>query len=269
MLDISSKINDPNLIEVLKKVSVILDEENVDFMLAGAMARDWIFEKYYSSGPAPSATTDYDFTIKMSQKCDYGQLREKLFKCGFEDVDRKLKVGYSGILLDLVPFDEYETSDKQKNSLGFLVTGCREALENFIEIKLSDELVIKIVSIEGLVLLKLISWFDAYNARDNDAVDIRYILKNYKKVFEMENSLYDDEYFPIFERFDYEELPTVIYILGTKIREIASEEAIEFLRYLNNDDKFNTFCSHMRGNVDENAEMLKVLIDAIFPEITD
>ena len=57
------------------------------------------------------------------------------------------------------------------------VLGFKEAFESSVEIKINNNKSIKIASIEGLIVLKIIAWNDRKS--QNDALDIKAILINY------------------------------------------------------------------------------------------
>jgi len=64
-IDISNKIEDEKLVDLLSLIKFVVDEAAIPFFIVGAMARDLIL--WYEYGFAPGrATSDMDFGVRVS-----------------------------------------------------------------------------------------------------------------------------------------------------------------------------------------------------------
>ncbi len=91
-------------------------------------------------------------------------------------------VHQAGFLVDLVPFGGLEQTSGQiawppDFSIVMSTVGFREAYDNSISIRIAAELVVKVASLAGLALMKIVAWDDRRFERD--AQDIGLIMKHY------------------------------------------------------------------------------------------
>jgi predicted nucleotidyltransferase len=83
------------------------------------------------------------------------------------------------------------------------MAGLKEAYEYSVDVKLSSapELDIKLPTLPGLALMKLISWKEGYPERQRDAEDLLLIMEKYEeagnfdRLYEKEQSLLEEEHF--------------------------------------------------------------------------
>ena len=210
-LDLSDKIETP-LIEIVDEVNRMTEELTIPYFLIGAAVRDLILATAYGINTI-RATADIDFAICISdwhqfQKLKEGLLSGKKFKP--TKLDHRLNFK-SDILIDLVPFGPIAGRDKQyswPSESGTIMStvGFEEAYEHSIWVKIRSDppLEIKIASLAGLVITKIISWKEGYPDRARDAQDILLILKNYTDAGNQERLF--DEAIDLVENddFDYE-----------------------------------------------------------------
>ena len=181
--DLSGRI-EPSLIEVVEAVTQVAEPLSISFFLIGAKVRDLILTTVYGINTI-RATADIDFAICISDWDQFQKLTEGLLS-GRKFIPTKLvhRLNFkSELLVDLVPFGPIAGRDKRyswpsepgiiMNTIGF-----EEAYEHSIRVKMrSDPLLeIKIASLAGLVITKIISWKDKYPERARDAQDILLIL---------------------------------------------------------------------------------------------
>lgn len=185
LLDLSDRLDEFTL-EVIKLIHNTSRQLNIDYFIIGATARDIIFEKQYGI-KVQRATNDIDFSIRAGSWDDYKMFVNKLLESGFEQSRVSHRFNYKNIpSIDLIPFggisiDETVIRWPEKESGEMTVLGFTEALENseLVKVSGSPDVIIKIASVASLVMLKLISWKDAYPTRSRDASDILFIAKNY------------------------------------------------------------------------------------------
>jgi len=127
--------------------------------------------------------------------------------------------------VDIIPFGTIATEDgsitwppDHENRMS--IAGFQECYQHSISVKLSSnpELVVKVVSLAGLALLKLISWDDNPARRSKDAPDLFLIMKNYLETGNLDRLI--DEATDTFKEGDYE-LASARF-LGRDIGDISS-----------------------------------------------
>jgi predicted nucleotidyltransferase len=211
LLNLSGKI-DPQTIEVLSIISHEAAALKIPFFVIGAFARDLILEYYHKIKPTRK-TIDLDLGIKVAVWEDFDKLinrlsRESKFSPDPERNSQRIYLGEFPV--DIVPFGD--VSDDQQNifwppdkAVKMSVAGFQEVYESSISVKLSEnpELVIKIPTLPGLAILKIISWNEKYPERNKDALDLLFIMKNYQDTG-IDDRLYQEESMLKEEAFDFQ-----------------------------------------------------------------
>ena len=233
LLDISTKI-DSYTLEILKLINQAAKSVQVEFFVIGATARDIIFNLIHNI-TIYRATNDIDFSVRLKNWSEFQKLTNALLSKGFSTSNVVHRFQYKSIpSIDIVPFGKISTPsssivwpDKQSKEMNVL--GFEECFADSEDVKISSnpDLRIKIASVRGLVIMKLIAWKDGFPSRSRDALDILYIIKNYidadnrERLFEKNHDLVDDT-------FDYE--LTGAILLGRDIAKLASSAALSFIK---------------------------------------
>lgn len=170
------------LLEQLKDVCEIV---GADFLVIGALARDLHFHDQDRKADTPRMTRDVDVAVAVSSWENYDQVREQLLDVhGFGEGDQKQRViSPQGTVLDLVPYGGVEDSSGKvrfppEGTPEMTTLGMREAMEAAITARLDGVLDLKVVSLPGLGVLKLIAW-DERRTRTKDAHDLCFIMGQY------------------------------------------------------------------------------------------
>lgn len=190
-----------NISEVLRLVFQTAQELNIQAFVIGATARDLIFE-YVHQAEIQRATVDVDFAVAVGSWDEYEKLRKSLIETGkFKNdngVEQRIwwKSEPYEMKIDLVPYGEIESpageiafppdEDFVMNTSGFA-----EAFESSLNLKINDDLTIKVVSLAGLALLKFIAYNDRPQERRRDLQDIFFIAENYLEA-DNEKRLFDE-----------------------------------------------------------------------------
>lgn len=167
-----------------KDVYVIIDkvcrEFGIEYYLIGAQARDF---HLLENGIAPSrGTQDIDFAVMVPEIRHYNELKDLLIKYNFRKVNEPFRLIYdkTNAVIDLLPFGEIEeqgTVTFTERQIELSVIGMKEVSKHTLLVEM-DDLTIRVSPLEGIVLLKLIS-FSNKPDRTKDLDDISQILKNY------------------------------------------------------------------------------------------
>lgn len=203
LLDLSGKI-DPLTIELFETIKRLADSRGIKFFVVGASARDMILEYGYGI-QTKRATMDIDLGVQVSNWGQYEKLIQGLIDtANFEQDRQEQRLKFKNILLmDVIPFGEIAEPEhsfnwpsedgNEMNTLGF-----SESFEDAILARLrnSPVLEIKLTSLAGLAIMKIIAWYDN-PARGRDAQDLSLILHNYlyagneERIFDEENDIFD------------------------------------------------------------------------------
>lgn len=100
--------------------------------------------------------------------------------------------------VDLVPFHGVTQSDQKiawppEGEFVMNVAGFEEALASALLIEAEANLAVRVTSIPGLIVLKLIAWLDRKVTNNKDAADIFTLLSMYASAGN-ENRIYDEEH---------------------------------------------------------------------------
>lgn len=181
----------PLVAEMLKELQAIFAKFNIDFYLVGAVARDINLssnEDLFSK----RGTNDIDLAVTISDEGQYNQVKAALVATGlFESHETEaIKLIYKkGLEVDLLPFGEIEGENRNVKLTDptFILNmpGFMEIYPFVKDFELGDGQIVKVCTMEGIILLKLIANNDRPQ-RTKDITDIEHIIETY---FE----LYDDD----------------------------------------------------------------------------
>jgi len=142
---------------------------------------------------------------------------------------QELRYDFNGTLIDIIPFGEIfgrdnlipRSSDHETiiNTLGSI-----DVYNNSMTLRLNSEpaLDLKLPTLPGLVIMKLLAWKDAYPNRQKDAEDIYFIMHNYQHAG-IEDRLYEEEVSMLLEEnFDNERAG--IRLLGRDMARISNSD---------------------------------------------
>ena len=227
-LDISGKIDAP-AVHALSGVKAAADSLNIPFFIIGASARD-IFLKHLYGFVQRRSTVDMDFGVFLSKWEDFSFLKTALVEDhGFERTGQTQRLQKGNILIDVVPFGpisgiEHKLRWPPDESRQMTTTGFDEAFRFSLQVRVSTspEVVVKVCSLAGLVILKLISWHERYPERQPDAEDILEIMDKYENAVGVDR-LYSEAHDLIKEE-GFDNRMAAIRLLGRDIASIASPE---------------------------------------------
>ena len=221
-----------NIIEILTSTA---HDAIIPFFIVGATARDIILTSGYGIQTI-RATEDIDFAIQVHDWDQFKSLKASLIKTGkFHPSKKPYRLKYDDtISIDIIPFgsissDNGSISWPPDNSVVMSIIGFEDAYSQAITIILrkDPELSVKVASLHGIVLMKLISWYDNPSRRIKDAKDILVITSNYldagnyDRLIEKENDLTE------VEDFDY--ILAGARMLGRDIAKLCRPDTLETL----------------------------------------
>ena len=226
-LNLSNRLPDQQ-VNIIRQVVHATNSEGLDLFIVGAQARDLLLQYIYDL-PVHRATNDIDFGIIVESWNKFTKLRDNLI------VDKKFQphrtmrqrlVHESGLLIDLVPFGDLEEVSGQISwppdfSIVMSTVGFREAYDHSIEVRITDDLIVRVASLPGLALMKIVAWDDRRFERD--AQDLGLIMRHYleagnqDRVYSEQGDCFD----LLNEEFDYEKASA--RILGRDIGRLVTD----------------------------------------------
>ena len=196
--DLSGKI-DRNTIAALSAVKSAADSLNIRFFVIGATARDLILRYCYGIEP-PRMTRDVDIGVEVAGWEEFQRLTKALTETGeFISAKESHRFLFGFLRIDIVPFGSISDKNMRiswppEHEIFMSLAGFDEAYKYSITVKLSSnpDLFIKLPTLAGLAIMKLISWKDTYPERRKDAEDLFFIMRKYEEAGNTER-LYTEE----------------------------------------------------------------------------
>ncbi len=238
LLDISAKV-DRNTVDAIETINSVVNTLDLSFFVVGAIARDFLLEYVHNIAPY-RATLDIDLGVRVSKWEHFERLKQGLIKTGRFKERRELnRLEYlENLYIDLIPFGPIADSTCKvswppKGDIVMNVLGFDEAFQNSVTVTLrSNPLVqIRVVTLAGLVVMKLVSWKDKYPERAKDSSDIALIIKTYTDAGNTERIFDKLSEFVDSDQFDY--VSAGARLLGMDMSAIMScevrEEVLEVL----------------------------------------
>ena len=268
LIDISGKIEN-TYIEPIKEIKDIADTLKIPFFIIGAFARDIIMEYFYKI-KAPRMTMDIDLGIRVSSWDQFDQLINKLeLSRKFKKTKVKQRIIYKNTLIDIVPFGSISNKNEKiswppENKVVMSVIGFNEVYINSTLARLQNSpmLEVKISTLPGLAILKLLAWNDNFPKRSRDAEDLLFIMMKYEYT-EIEDKLYKSE-LKLLEDEDFDNQIAGIVLLGKEMRMICTDKTVKHLKkilnYETSDDSNYNLIRDMLHNSKVNFERILFLL---------
>ena len=219
----------PAVAEMLIDLEMVFSKFDIDFYLVGAVARDIHLSTNKQLASARS-TKDVDLAITISDGGQYNQVKAALVETGlFEAHETEaIKLMYKKCIeVDLLPFGDIEQPNRNVTltdpTFVLNMPGFTEIYPFAKDFDFGNGQIIKVCTMEGIVLLKLIANNDRPQ-RTKDITDIEHIIQSY---FE----LYDDDiyiaHFEIMELYDTNDVDYIQLVcarlIGRKIKAILKD----------------------------------------------
>jgi predicted nucleotidyltransferase len=218
----SNQLSLPVLKPVFKDLDGLFEDAKVNYFVIGAIARDLSMIVYNQT--AGRLTHDLDIAIAIDNWDNFMQIESQLLTTGrfTKDPKQRQRFNFRGIFaVDILPFGGImQDSDRifWPPEEGFAITtlGFSEVYENSLEITIDDEFTIRVASLAGIFILKLIAWGDRHLVTNKDAEDIGFILNNYLNIY-LDRAI--DFYEEIYDDY-FTELRGSAILLGKDLSEI-------------------------------------------------
>jgi len=219
---------DENTVAILTEIDTIARELKLAFFIVGATARDILLQHAHGIHPS-RATLDVDIGVFVSDWDQFQILKEALVCTGkFSSTRQAQRLLYDDELpLDIVPFggvaeDNRSISWPPEHAIEMSIVGFPECYKYAVSVlvRAKPDLVVKVVSLAGLTILKLVSWDDSIERRGKDAADLLLIIKNYIAAGNMDRFFEEAD---IFKEEDSDYDRSSARFLGREISKMANQ----------------------------------------------
>ena len=226
-LNLSGKL-DPSLVKILRVVDQTATTLSIRFFVVGAMARAIVLEHCYGIRPGRT-TRDLDIGVEVTSWEEFQQLSTKLVATGeFVETSKPHELRTDFCHLHIVPFGGISSDQRTirwppEHQVVMTIVGVEEAYESAMAIRLSDKplLEVKMPTIPGMGLMKLISWNDRYPERPKDAEDLLFLMDHYSEAGNDER-LYREET-ELLQAESFDPVIAGIRLLGCDMATIAND----------------------------------------------
>jgi predicted nucleotidyltransferase len=230
--ELSTKI-DSIVLQAIEEITTVANSLGIPFFLVGAIARDILLEYLYDI-ISYRATLDLDFGIQVSNWNQYLKLKRGLIKAGkFTEMKELHRLLYLNELqVDLIPFgliagQENNIELSPDGDVVMSVSGFKESFQSSQVVRLRSDpiLEIKIATLAGLAVMKLISWHEKYPERQKDANDLKVIMRSYSYAGNFERIF--DELSDLIEAERFDHVSAGARLLGRDVSKIIPNELKE------------------------------------------
>ena len=236
----SKQFDNPLLKPLLKDLTSYFSSIGMDFYIIGATARDIIFNVIHNHNPERK-TFDLDIAIAIPNWEAFDKIADDL--CSIEGFAKcpkqKQRFIYNDAYeLDIVPFGNVARSDSKiywppEESHCMNVKGFEEITQDTLSLEIDGEITVKVASLPGIFLLKLIAWVDRGYKTNKDAEDLSLIIANYLPIHQED---LPEQHYDIYDDEDYSEYTAGAVILGRDLagmlrgRKDIGEEIVSILQ---------------------------------------
>lgn len=225
---------DPLAIAILKQVDPVARALGIDYLVTGATARDILLVGVFGLETG-RGTRDVDLAIAVDGWPQFETIKTRLVETGVFEADEQVihklfhlpSRGRRGYPVDLIPFggvaDAAETiAWPPDRSIVMNVAGYHEAFEAAPLVEIDPGFVVRVVSLPGLAILKLIAWTDRGAADSRDAVDLAMLLRQYHAAGN-EDRLYGNE-IGVMESVNHDQDLAGARLLGRDIARVSGTQ---------------------------------------------
>lgn len=244
---------DPITVELLRAVAETSLAERIDYMLVGATARDILLSHVFGL-PTRRATHDVDFAIAVADWRQFDALKARLVArrtFQMEDAARqrlyyRSEGGSRDFHVDLVPFGDiaqgtHEVAWPPDLKVVMNIAGYDDAIACAEMVSVAPEFDVRVVSLAGLAILKLVAWSDRGRVNPKDAHDLIQLMNSYAVAGNFDRVYAEDG---VIDAGHYDPDMAGVYLLGKDIQRVASPHTLDTLRKIIQGD-FNRLVHEM------------------------
>ncbi|AMV71131.1 hypothetical protein JCM30471_29540 [Desulfuromonas carbonis] len=234
--NLSGRIN-PLLVNILGCIQQETTARGIPFVVVGATARDWLIYHGHNI-PVGRGTLDLDIGVEVAGWEEFQQLKDALIESGkFAPTREPHRLSCENYFVDIVPYggvsaDTRNISWPPEHQVMMNIMAFQEAYESGVIVRLSADppLDVKVPTIPGMALMKLISWDDDYPHRSKDAEDLLFLMVNYAEVGNVDR-LFDEET-ELLKQEEFDLTQAGVRLLGRDMAAMANKETGEAVKMI-------------------------------------
>lgn len=275
-LDFSGEIDLRGLARLTRSLQAVARPLHIEYFLMGAAARD-LMVRYAHGIETLRATEDADFAVMVRDWAAYDVLRESLIASGqFTSrpgpATHRLRHA-GGLPLDVVPFGGVERADRtyawpSDRGIVFDCFGVNEAYEACVEVRLPENVELKVAPIPALAILKVCAWHDRKHTHPGrDAPDLLLFLRHYMDCGNFDRAA--SEHADLMDAEDFDYVEAGVRLLVRDMARLIDRRGIERLLEIiipEADDAGALLLAHQSG-VD--LEAARRLLEVMCEELAD
>jgi len=269
--DLSGKI-DRRILEALTAVKTAADSLGISFFMVGATARDFILTHCYGIQTA-RMTRDIDLGVEVEDWKQFQQLKEALIATGRISPAREVhRLLFDFLTIDLVPFGKITSEGGRiswppEHAIFMGIAGFKEAYKFAVTVRLSTEpeLDIKLPTLAGLALMKIVSWRDGYPLRKRDAEDLLFIMQKYDEAGNLDR-LYTHEQ-DLLKEEGFDTMEAAIRLLGRDMARIALPDTLNTVRAILDEETRAESQYRLAGDMIRGISNRESIFDEVFSQL--
>lgn len=228
-------------LDAIRHLNAVFDAQGTHYFIIGATARDILLHHVFGIPPT-RMTVDIDFALALKSWDEFQRLRQALLDSGcfaeplggaihslvFEAND----IGF-GYPVDLIPFGQIENPPGEiawppDHQVIMNTGGYREAMEAAVSVEVSPGVIVKVSSLPGLAILKLLAWTERGLSDPRDAQDFYILLKEYANAGNL-TRLYEGDGSALLTDASFDPDLAGARLIGQDCRRLATMQTLEKL----------------------------------------
>ncbi len=271
-LNLSGKI-EKRVVDTLHILKRVAGSLSISFFVVGASARDFILKHQYDIEPRRK-TGDIDLGVEVASWEQFKMLFEALISSGqFSPTPERQRLRCGTVLVDILPFGPITGEGKKiswppEHEIIMSMVGFEEAYEHSITVRVSSDpdLDIKLATLPGLAIMKLISWEEKYPDRKRDAEDLLLIMNTYEEAGNS-SRLYGED-LPLLQEEGFDTRLAGARLLGRDMARISDPETLLIVKKILDDETKEMSQYKLISDTMREAGMSDTRFDGILAQLT-
>jgi len=228
-------------LDALRHLNTIFRAQGTDYFIIGATARDILLNHVFGIPPT-RVTVDIDFAIALANWDEFRRIRKTLLDSGHFGEPRAGSIhslvfeqdnaGF-GYPIDLIPFGQIEDPPRNiawppDQQIIMHVGGYHEAAAAAESVEVAPGDIVKVCSLPGLAILKLLAWTERGLADPGDAQDFYVLLKEYANAGNLDR-LYAGDGMALLADTGFDPDLAGARLIGQDCRQLAGRQTLDNL----------------------------------------
>lgn len=205
LLKLSNSLDSLSL-SAIRMINDVAYDLGIPSFIIGATARDVILKHGFGL-ESFRATKDIDFAVQVEKWEQFDKIKQELIATKYFTPAKNLHRLYfqKELPIDILPFGSLTNDNRLSWPPDFDsemdIDGFVECYQYSIQVQLQEKpsIIVRVASLEGLTLLKIISWDENPHIRNKDALDLFTIMVNYidagndSRLYEEAADIFDED----------------------------------------------------------------------------